>query len=127
MVRRSGRGKTPENVMRLLKEQLANCSQKELSEKIGVNTGNICRYLQGIGEPTHETLEKLADYFRVSVAYLRGEGFHRLTVHNYDKREMLNTINTEYSTIHAQNVDSILSLNEEENYKIADFIHDNFL
>ena len=34
----------------------------------------ITRYLQGkIGEPTTATLQKLADYFGVSVSYLRGE------------------------------------------------------
>lgn len=34
----------------------------------------VTRYMQGkIGEPTTATLQKLADYFGVSVAYLRGE------------------------------------------------------
>lgn len=40
----------------------------------GISPALITRYLQGkVGEPTTATLQKLADYFGVSVAYLRGE------------------------------------------------------
>lgn len=73
MVRRSGRGVTPERLIELLKKELETYTQKELAKRIGINAANLCRYLKGTGEPTHETLETIADYFGVSVAELRGE------------------------------------------------------
>lgn len=67
-----GRGKTPEVVVELLKDAVAKKSQYAVSQETGLGLAVINRYLRGIGEPTQETLEKLAAYFKTSVAYLRG-------------------------------------------------------
>lgn len=73
MAKRSGRGKTPDNVVKLLKDAVENSSQLDMSKALCVGVASINRYINGIGEPTQETLEKLAGYFEVSVAWLRGE------------------------------------------------------
>lgn len=68
-----GRGNTPERVVELLKKKVDEKSQYAVSKEIGLGLAVINRYLRGIGEPTQATLEKLAGYFGVSVAELRGE------------------------------------------------------
>jgi transcriptional regulator with XRE-family HTH domain len=46
-----------------------------LARAVGISPAIITRYTQGkVGEPTTATMQKLADYFGVPVAYLRGEG-----------------------------------------------------
>lgn len=68
-----GGGKTPERVVELLKEAVSKSSQTAVAKMTGQTRLTIQRYLQGIGEPSQATLQKLADYFGVPVAYLRGE------------------------------------------------------
>jgi len=74
MTKGRGGGVTPPIVVEKLKEAVAAKSQSAVSRETGIPLFNIQRYLKGIGEPTSATLQKLADYFGVSVAYLRGEG-----------------------------------------------------
>lgn len=73
MARKAGTVKTYPRVTELLKEAVAEKGQKTVESETGINQSAISRYLNGIGEPTQATLEKLARYFRVSVAHLRGE------------------------------------------------------
>lgn len=73
MARRSGRGETPEMVVDLLKLAVETKSQAEMSRILGVGVATINRFVHGIGEPTQETLERLADYFGKTVAELRGQ------------------------------------------------------
>lgn len=67
-----GGGKTPERVVELLREAVEKSSQSAVSRDTGLTQSAIGRYIQGIGEPSQSTLEKLAAYFGVSVAWLRG-------------------------------------------------------
>lgn len=69
----AGGGATYPEVIRLLKEKVAQKGQRTVSRETGIALLSIQRYLKGIGEPTTATLQKLADYFEVSVADLRGE------------------------------------------------------
>lgn len=69
----AGGGTTYPEVVRLLKEKVAQKGQRTVSRETGIALLSIQRYLKGQGEPTTATLQKLADYFGVSVAYLRGE------------------------------------------------------
>jgi transcriptional regulator with XRE-family HTH domain len=69
-----GGGKTPSMVVELLKRKVEEKSQYAVSKETGLGLATINSYLKGIGEPTTKTLEKLADYFGVSVSVLRGEG-----------------------------------------------------
>ncbi len=43
-------------------------------KQTGINPTSVERYLCGISEPTQPSLQKLADYFKVSVSWLRGDG-----------------------------------------------------
>jgi len=76
MTKGRGGGVTPPIVVEKLKEAVAAKSQSAVSRETGIPLFNIQRYLKGIGEPTSATLQKLADYFGVSVAY-RGGGRDR--------------------------------------------------
>ena len=69
-----GGGRTPERVVDLIKGGVESLGVRGLSRAVGISPAIIIRYMQGkVGEPSQATLEKLADYFGVSVAYLRGE------------------------------------------------------
>ena len=71
MARRSGRGKTPDNVVKLLKEATSSESQSALSKALGVDAATISRYVHGVGEPTQETMERISAYFQVGEDWLR--------------------------------------------------------
>lgn len=68
-----GDGKTSVRVIELLKKEVAELSQAEVSRRTGLGLATINDYLKGKGEPTSKTLKKLSDYFGVSVAWLRGD------------------------------------------------------
>ena len=73
MVRGLGSGKTPEKVVELLQKAVKESSQSAVSRATGVPLAKINRYIKGVGEPQTATLNQLAAYFGVSVAWLRGE------------------------------------------------------
>jgi transcriptional regulator with XRE-family HTH domain len=75
MARETGSGKTPVNVTELIKNKLSETSLNAISKATGIGVAALHRYSRGIGEPTTATLEKLAGYFGVSVAYLRDENY----------------------------------------------------
>lgn len=72
MVRERGSGITPPRVVQLLREFVSKNSILAVSRSAGLGLAAIDRYLKGIGEPTTATLQKLATFFGVSVAWLRG-------------------------------------------------------
>lgn len=49
-----------------------NLTLKELGEQLGMPNNTLSRYETGKREPKLETWQKLADYFNVSVPYLKG-------------------------------------------------------
>jgi transcriptional regulator with XRE-family HTH domain len=71
--RKAGKRGTPERVIQLLQEEVNRTSQAATARATGLTLKGVQNYLKGIGEPTTATLEKLAYYFVVSVAWLRGE------------------------------------------------------
>ena len=48
-------------------------SQRELAKVLGVSTSTIGNYEIGLREPGFEMLEKMADYFNVSIGSLLGD------------------------------------------------------
>jgi len=64
---------TPPMVTELLLKAVAEKGQSGVARETGLTQSAIHRYLKGIGEPTTVTLQRLADYFGVSIAELRGE------------------------------------------------------
>lgn len=73
MAKGRGGGKTPERVVELIREAVAKKSQSAVARESGLALLTVQRYLKGVGEPSLETLQKLADYFKVSVPWLRGD------------------------------------------------------
>ena len=73
MVRERGGGKTPQRVVELLQQEVSEKSILAVAKSTNLGLAAIGRYLKGIGEPTTATLQKLADHFRVTVPWLRGE------------------------------------------------------
>ncbi|MFA6497885.1 MAG: helix-turn-helix domain-containing protein [Desulfurivibrionaceae bacterium] len=73
MTRERGSGITPPRVVELLKKEVSEKSILAVSNATGLGLAAIGRYLKGVGEPTTASLQKLADYFKVSVPWLRGE------------------------------------------------------
>ncbi|MBW4054351.1 MAG: helix-turn-helix transcriptional regulator [Proteobacteria bacterium] len=65
---------TPKRVIELLKKEIpANISLNQFCKKTGINPNSVDKYLAGVTEPTQASLQKLADYFNVTVPWLRGE------------------------------------------------------
>ena len=60
--------------------------QKELAQNIGVSRSTITLYESGSRKPNLETLEKLADYFGVSIDYLLGKSNEREVI---ESKELL--------------------------------------
>lgn len=92
VARGRGGGKTPERVVKLIRDAVAESSQAKVALATGQTRLTIQRYMQGIGEPSQATLEKLARYFKVSVFYLRGQrSIVRDQVFNGGHDEAVNT------------------------------------
>lgn len=88
MTKGRGSGKAPERVVGLLKKAVAEKSQSAVSKETGLGLATVNALLKGNGEPTTATLQKLATYFGVTVAWLRGEEFSPSVV---DLAERLST------------------------------------
>lgn len=67
-----------ENRIKQLRKE-KNIYQKELAEVIGVSSGAIAMYETGKRSPDKEILDKLANYFDVSVDYLLGRTDEKIT------------------------------------------------
>ena len=67
-----GGGKTPERVVKKINELAAEIGQNATARAIGLPLRSVQKYMIGIAEPSQATLEKIACYFWVSVAWLRG-------------------------------------------------------
>lgn len=65
--------KTPERVVELLQKAVEESSQSAVARATGLRLYSVQRYLKGLGDPTTDTLAKLAAYFDVSVPWLRGD------------------------------------------------------
>ncbi len=65
------RNKLPERLLQLRKE--ANLTQKELAEKLNMNSVTYLHYEKGQREPSLDTLLDFADFFSVSVDFLIGK------------------------------------------------------
>ena len=66
---------------------------KQMAEAFGTSNQVISRYELGQAEPDFETLIKIADYFNVSVDYLRGRTDKRFTSDKTFTTEQLRLLN----------------------------------
>lgn len=69
----AGRSVTFPRVVELLKKEVERTGQRATARATGVAQQAIHRYLKGNSEPTQASLQKLADYFGYTVAWLRGD------------------------------------------------------
>ena len=102
MARGRGGGKTPERVVESLREVVEKSSQVAVANATGLTRLTVQRYLKGEGEPSQETIEKLAIFFGVSVAWLRGESDENGPI----TTERLN----EYADIFIRNLEGMICL-----------------
>lgn len=72
MSKNTSSGKTPEKIVKLLTEAVKARGQSAVARESGIALYSVQRYLKGIGYPTLATLDKLAIYFKMSVAELMG-------------------------------------------------------
>lgn len=49
-----------------------NVTRSQVAKAIGINKGNLTRYLNGDYEPKHDVLHRLAELFRVTDEWLMG-------------------------------------------------------
>ena len=56
----------------ILKELRGKLTQEEVAKQIGLSRSRYSHYENGRSEPDNEMLQKIADYFNVSVDYLLG-------------------------------------------------------
>ncbi|WP_442780418.1 helix-turn-helix domain-containing protein [Bacillus sp. Au-Bac7] len=56
----------------ILKELRGKVTQEEVAKQIGLSRARYSHYENGRSEPDNEMLQKIADYFNVSVDYLLG-------------------------------------------------------
>lgn len=68
-----GNSKTPGKLVELINAAISAKSIRSVSKDTGIGMAAISRYAKGIGEPTQASLEKLAKYFGVAVAFLRDD------------------------------------------------------
>lgn len=74
-------GKTYPRVIEKLRREFdeKGVTKYSFCKQTGINPTSVDRYLHGISEPSQASLEKIAQYFEVSVGWLRGEApNHRL-------------------------------------------------
>ena len=71
-----------------------NINQTQLAEKLYLDRSSISKYESGKQIPETPTLEKLADFFDISIDYLLG----KTDIRNYEDNSSLNSINENLST-----------------------------
>lgn len=64
-------------------------TQDELAKALSVSRSTICNYETGIREPNFEMLEKIADYFNISMAELLNDSQAARLLMYYDKLQPL--------------------------------------
>ena len=66
-------------------------AQKDLAEYLNISPGNLCEWEKGRIEPSIDFLNKIADYFNVSIDYLVGRenDFGNIVISGSEKKETL--------------------------------------
>ncbi|MCR8987894.1 helix-turn-helix transcriptional regulator [Brevibacillus laterosporus] len=67
-------------------------TQADLSKLVGINRSTYAKYEIGINEPDNDTLQKLADFFGVSIDYLLGRVIDPSRTLNQDVRLFVDSL-----------------------------------
>ncbi|MEE1131997.1 MAG: helix-turn-helix transcriptional regulator [Caryophanon sp.] len=65
-------------------------SQKDFAEQLNISNVVLSRYENDIRKPDYDTLEKIADYFEVSIDYLLGRSDTLITQNDLYKGDFAN-------------------------------------
>ncbi|WP_203334325.1 helix-turn-helix domain-containing protein [Planococcus beigongshangi] len=101
-----------------------NITQSDLAKRIGVARTTYAMYEQGQREPDYETLQRLADFYEVSVDYLLGrtETPNATNVDDQaDKSHFISKIASEFPDIDLMFKD-MESLSAEDMKEVYDYI-----
>lgn len=80
------------NVLKQLRQE-KGITQKEISQFLGISQAAYSLYEKGQREPKYDMLEKIADFFNVSVGYLvSGKKDYIYYVGDYNPKEIYDTI-----------------------------------
>lgn len=119
MGRGRGSSKTPDVLVKLLKDAVSRKSQSAVSRETGIGLAVINRYVRGIGEPTSKNLKILSDYFDVPVFELRGEK-DTLDDRHISKNRLLELVYFTFEDLLERHLDKALALTLDESNR--DFI-----
>lgn len=98
-----------------------NITQTQLAEKLYLDRSSISKYESGKQISETPTLEKLADFFDVSIDYLLG----KTDIRNYEDNSSLNSINENLST---NGLKTLAALFDEEQFTQDDLDNiENFI
>ena len=86
-----------------------NITQTQLAEKLYLDRSSISKYESGKQIPETPTLEKLADFFDVSIDYLLG----KTDIRNYDDTSSLDSIN---KNLNVNNLKTLAAHFDEEEF-----------
>ncbi len=86
-----------------------NINQTQLAEKLYLDRSSISKYESGKQIPETPTLEKLADFFDVSIDYLLG----KTDIRNYDDNSSLDSIN---KNLNVNNLKTLAAHFDEEEF-----------
>ncbi|WP_082593479.1 helix-turn-helix domain-containing protein [Paenibacillus sp. Soil766] len=75
----------------LLREK-RGLTQEDLSVKIGISRASLSHYETNRREPDYETINKIANFFNVSIDYLLGRTNHQQTVLEEDVRDFVENL-----------------------------------
>ncbi|CAN7299139.1 MULTISPECIES: helix-turn-helix domain-containing protein [Paenibacillus] len=75
----------------LLREK-RGLTQEDLSVKIGISRASLSHYETNRREPDYETINKIANFFNVSIDYLLGRTNHQQTVLDEDVRDFVENL-----------------------------------
>lgn len=67
-------------------------TQEELSAKLGISRASLSHYEKNRREPDYETLNKIADFFHISLDYLVGRTDEPNTILDPDVREFVDEL-----------------------------------
>ena len=99
-------------------------SQSELAARIGMSKSAISMYEVGSREPSYETLELFADYFKVDMNYLLGRSDYTTFIMNgvqFDIVSSIGDISNEQAKRLVHFINTLDSLNDEGQEKLLEY------
>ena len=108
--------------LKILREE-RNMTVKELGEAVGTSGATISRYETGVHEPKSKMVQRLAEYFNVSPAWLMGADIDRYNedIIRYDNPNILNKLPKDLQdfVVKEENVPYLIIAKQLEAYDLS--------